>query len=182
MITATPNITSYDQLNQQLVRLFGLPQSDFALRNQLNHLQQEFPDPRALRGIRLLDLGCGCERGSAESDANPSGTWAPWLCRAVQLLGGVAVGVDIGLPSPHDSFEYHRLNLAEPAALARFEGQSFDRINCTNLFSSPHLVYRLGLKERDSRAELLKSIEADCARLLKPDGRFLCFDRDLDSF
>lgn len=152
---------------------------DFALRAQLDLLARTFPSPQQIAGLSVLDIGCGCVRGSAEVDAN-RGTWEPWLCRAVTLLKGHAVGIDIGRVSDADTFEFHRCDLTCNDPLSKFSDQSFDAISCSNLLSSPHLVYFLELN-RQQRETLGSQLKTHTQRLLKPGGIILNFDQQLDN-
>lgn len=181
MHSAVPHMMTYDQLYRSLVRAYDPPEHDFALRQQISSLQRAFPSPLAVRNLRLLDLGCGCQEGTAET-STASGTWAPWLCRAVTALGGAAVGVDIGFRSPKDTFEFHRIDLSRDDSLSTFADRSFDIINCTHFFSSPHLIYRMGFAASEKRERLAEDLEAESLRLLKPGGVLLAFDKDFDNY
>jgi hypothetical protein len=163
-----------------LVNRYGAPREDFALHAQLRLLNASFPTPRDIANKRILDIGCGCVQGSSEANANP-GTWAPWLCRAVDLLGGHAVGLDIGCVSALDEFEFKKSDLTRGDPLAGFNDNSFDGISCSNLFSSPHLVHRLK-KSQEDRAEMVQRIEAHVYRLLKEHGVLINFDKTLDNY
>ena len=173
IIPAGQNVVSYQKLAGMLIERFGKPVFDFALLSQLHQLERCFPNPSEVKRLRVLDLGCGCESGAAETVGN-RGVWSPWLCRAIEMLGGKAVGVDIGRQSEKDTFEFHKIDLAEPGALDCFRSGSFDVFNCTNLFCSPHLS-RLGLRIRD-RVEMKNRISSDVRRLLRLEGNIIQFD------
>ena len=178
--SARPQIANpYDEVHLDLISKFGMPEDEFALRDSLRALHRAFPNPRQLAGLKILDIACGCIRGSAEADAN-RGTWAPWLCRAVDILGGHAVGLDIGRVSSLDTFEFHRCDLTHEDTLVQFEDSSFDGISCSNLFSSPHLVYRLQ-QSRDQRAAMAERIQNHVNRLLGFGGVLIEFDNRLDN-
>jgi SAM-dependent methyltransferase len=172
-------ICDYSNLEAALISNFGKPAMNFALINSIENLQRAFPNPEAIKGKIILDLGCGCEYGSLETKSN-RGTWAPWNCWAIQLLGGKAVGVDIGYLHEEDSFEFHRIDLTDPNALKGFQDKSFDAVNCNNLFSSSELVYGQ-IKSRQERAKMLERIRAEIRRLLKKDGIIIAFDDQLDN-
>ncbi len=170
-----------DTLVELLIERYGKPTSDFALRDRVASLDLAFKGLHNCKDKRVLDLGCGAIGGTAESrDSFLKGTWAPWLPRAVTALGGYAVGVDLGYVREGEEFEFHSLDLRNPGALSIFEDHSFDAINCTNFFSSPHLVFELGMNLSD-RTAMMHRIEAECQRLLKQGGIMITFDRDLNN-
>ena len=172
---------SYEGLLKTLVAKYGRPDSDFALRDSLSTLEHCFPDPQSLKGLKILDLGCGAVAGSGEVDSN-QGTWGPRLLRAAKELGATCVGIDIGTVGPKDNFEFHQLDLSQPRALDFLASNQFDAVNCTNLFSSPHLVYRMGLRAPEKRAPIMLDLKQQVERLLKkPGGRVICFDESLDN-
>ena len=154
----------------------GLPNPDSMLYNQLYDLYETFNGFSSVRGKRILDIACGCRRGTSEVDSNRSWRiFEPWLCRAIELLGGQAVGVDIG-NFGSEKFEVQQINLLDEDPLAEFETGSFDAVNCKGLFSSPHLCQRTTMDERIVLRELLKN---ELRRVLKSDGRWICFDDDV---
>lgn len=177
MLSVDQKPSTYTQLEANLRRAFGDPEFDFSLCEKLRLLEQHFPSPRDLLGLRVLDIGCGCDHGTLEVNAH-RGTWAPWLCRAVSLMGGQSVGIDIGRISPRDTFEYHRIDLSVIGALSQFPDKSFDAIHCSYFFSSPHLSIRCDLDE-PGRAALADHLYQESQRLLKTDGAILAFDRCL---
>jgi hypothetical protein len=104
------------------------------------------------------------------------------LPRAVVELGGEAVGLDIGAVRAGEQFEFHRVDLRKPDSLSFLEPGSFDAINCSNLFSSPHLVFRLGDQERGVREAFHDALLAQTSELLKPEGIIIEFDTDFDNW
>lgn len=178
MLTLDQKPYTYQQLEATLRRAFGDPEFDFSLREKLSFLEHYFRSPRDLAGVRVLDIGCGCEHGTLEVNAH-RGTWAPWLCRAVSMMGGTAVGVDIGRLSERDQFEYHRIDLSRIGALSELPDRSFDAVHCSYFFSSPHLTIHYDLDE-SARAKLVDHLYEESLRLLKPTGVILAFDRRLD--
>ena len=173
---------SYEGLQKTLITKYGRPLSDFALTDSLSKLERRFPDPALLKGKKILDLGCGAVAGSQEVDSNP-GTWGPWLLRAAKELGAICVGIDIGTVGPKDNFEFHQLDLSQPGALDFLASNQFDGVNCADLFSSPHLVYHMGLRAPEKRAAIMLDLKQQVEKLLKkPGGRVICFDESLDNY
>lgn len=169
---------TFDQIHDQLISQYGQPLHDFALNSSLNRLNNAFGSLSNVSGKRILDLGCGAVSGQAEVDANP-GTWAPWLARAVVLLGGQAVGLDAG-HAPNEHFQFYRVDLRRQNCLDFLEPQSFDGINCSNFFSSPLL--RIFQHQSQDQAESLRArLYSDSQKLLKPGGTMIEFDSEYNN-
>ena len=182
MLVVTPKPgTSIAEVQTRLMAEYGTPESDFPLRHSLERLQSAFGTLAAVNGKTILDLGCGAVRGTGEVDANP-GTWGPWLPRAVVELGGKAVALDIGFVPASEKFTFHRVDLRKPDCLSFLESNSFDAINCSNLFSSPHLIFRLGEHHQARREGFRSSLLAQTERLLRPNGIIIHFDSDFNNW
>lgn len=170
-----------DGVLTQLVEEYGSPESTHPLKVSLSYLEAAFEGLEHVSGKRVLDLGCGCIEGAFEVDYS-RGTWAPWLVRAVTHLGGEAVGLDIGRVPKGEKFEYHRVDLRREDSLQCVADRRFDAINCSNLFSSPHLVFRLDVKASDERMRFCNDLKSRSEQLLKPGGRFIRWDEDLHNW
>ncbi len=175
LVTTTNRVPDIDLVTNSLKSEYGEPADDFALNASVRRLEYAFESLSAVARKRILDIGCGAVTGRGEVEANPR-TWAPWLPRAVVALGGEAVGLDTGR-APNEKFEFHRVDLRQPHCLDFLSGESFDGINCSNLFSSP-LLQRLGFADVEMRKTLRQSLYESAVKLLKPDGIIIHFDSD----
>src|SRR3989338_4987985 len=133
-----------------------------------------FGSVEALRGKRILDLGCGSMTGGehlGEHLGEHMKEFEPWFCRAIHELGANAVGVDGGC-SPDEEFEFHHLDLVDPGALRIFKDHSFDAIHSRGLVDSPAFADSL-VKAEKFRQGFLPKLGAEIRRMLKPEGKLL---------
>lgn len=119
----------------------------------------------SLKGKTVLDLGCGCNYSSFDSDRNRAGeTYSAWLCRALHELGERSIGVDKGNLEGELFEHYGGVNLTLPGSLDFIQDYSIDIANARLFFSSPELnslKCPTGIKQI-----LLPQLE----RIVKPDG------------
>ncbi len=134
-------------------------------------------------GKKILELGCGAERGNMES-VKYNGEFNPWFGRFAHLTksktGLEYIGVDCGDLSG-ESFPNRELNLLDKESLVReFSKNHFDIAVAFMLFNSPELE-RI-IRGRDapnasykSGKRLAESIVPQLEEILKPDGIFLWY-------
>ncbi|MEK9157802.1 MAG: hypothetical protein AAB638_01300 [Patescibacteria group bacterium] len=148
----------------------------------------------AIKGKRILDLGCGHvptpeqmalietnksdPTGQSHSEIKRQGVYdsvigtqrefEPWFPRAIKELGADVVGVDIG-NLEGEEFEHYQANFHNIGALNFLAAKSFDGIHTDLLTTSPQFSTTETL-----RAELRSQIE----RVLKDGGKK--FGRDLE--
>ena len=153
----------------------ALPDPEAMLSNQLRYLEFAFGSLEAVRGKRILDIGCGGVVGTIEIQSTRQWrTFEPWLLRSVVLLGGEGVGVDMARSGKED-FVILKRDLRRPDALEELVSGSFDGINCRLLFSSPHLASMTTQPEREvMRDRILLEVQ----RLRAPDGKIIDFDHN----
>jgi len=161
---------------------YELPRDRCLLEGTARRLVDAFGDLRQVEGRSVLDLGCG-STSSRESRAN-NRVFEPWLCRAVALLGGTAVGIDVGFSGqmPPTGFTYQRLCLLfDTNRLSQLlpTPQSFDAIHMNLLLSSPTLAFQ---HSREARSAMRDALRLQRDRLLKPDGIIIGWDENLDSW
>jgi len=89
-----------------------------------------------LEGRKILDVGCGntsrIDSSSAYSQKNDR-NYEPWFCRALQMAGGHAIGIDIGNLDTEE-FEHYQDNFLNPHIYDRFDDSSFDGVLSSSLF------------------------------------------------
>ncbi len=134
-----------------------------------------------LGGKRVLDLGCGAEKGTGH-------TYPPYFCRAAYSIGMDVVGVDI-LPNNGERFKAYRLDLTDAGWHRRFEPLSFDIVNVDHLSGpsgstddynsllSPALWEKLG-QSSENHARFVDRLIEDTGKLLK-DGGFLFYEMEV---
>jgi SAM-dependent methyltransferase len=159
----------YSELVAKLILKYGEPIQDFALRDRINEIQSLYPNPSALHGLRVLDIGCGSSFNTAEVDAN-RGLWSPWFLRACAELGANGVGIDIGDNYDEEPFTFYQVDLRQTGALDFLPSASFDFIHCTNLFNSPHLIHNLRYGDTEQRKLMIEKILTQIRRLFVPGG------------
>ncbi len=181
----TPSLPrTIEEIKTVLGTTYGLPSPsyDFPLNKSLQKIGGAFGgDLSRWRDLTVLDLGCGGCGGSMEIRENP-GMWSPWFLRGVAVLGAHGVGVDIAGNADRENLKFYQWDLRNPTLLQSFSPASFDVINCSNLLSSPHLVYRLTNRDDSQRKALLELLEFQIPLLLKSSGIVIEFDKDLNGY
>lgn len=168
-------------------KISELPHKGGTLEEQLIDIRRKFGSLKNVKGKRILDLGCGSNYGSFDSDvfnklASEKGevgrTFEPWLCRALLELGADPVGIDIG-NLEDEKFENYQIDLSKKGALDFLPSKSFDGISMRVFLDSPQLENMVGNRSskqkdegyfdniKDVQEELLGQID----RLLKEDGK-----------
>lgn len=128
-----------------------------------------------LEGKTILDLGCGCNHSTFDSDRNRAGmTYDPWLCRALNELGVKCIGVDKG-NLDGELFEHHGYtDLTLPNSLNFIPNHSANVANARLLFSSPELSERGRFYSPAEASDKLKQILLpQLERIVKPEGYFV---------
>ena len=138
----------------------------------------------ALRGLNILDLGCGSiETSEEESMEDEKRNCEPWIARLLHTAGAHVVGIDLGDLSKEE-FEGHRVDLSRSGALDFLPSSSFDVVHMRNLLdkdaSSPRLIQKFAINWNSgdmegmvSREEMEKEIRKQALRLLKDGGVFI---------
>ena len=139
------------------------------------------------QGKRLLDIGCGSNKDTIESNLEYSYKFEPWLLRFLYSIKNKtnlnAFGIDIGDLS-EEEFPYLQLNILDKNSLTdNFKPNTFDIITAFKLFNSPELEKRYsGKKVINARLRTSKKIREklipQLENILKPDGTFLWTDHD----
>jgi SAM-dependent methyltransferase len=176
------NIHTVESLVETLFSKYGrIQEGEWRVREIARTLESSFTNLEKISGLKFLDIGCGAISGTADTKIG-RGPYEPWFLRAIKELGGRGVGIDLGFVSQKDqqAFEFLRRDLSINGVLDDLSTASFDAIHCANLFSSPHLVY-LMRKDKLFRSRMKDEILHQVRRLLKPNGKIIHFDHQLDN-
>ncbi len=133
-------------------------------------------------GKRILDLGCGAEKGNIES-RHFEYTYKPWLGRFLHATSDKTgidyVGVDIGDLSS-EKFKNIQMSLLEENCLINnFTENQFDIVIAQMLFNSPELEKQINNIEemkdasQESALKLKVNLLPQIERILKPEWVFL---------
>lgn len=127
-----------------------------------------------VEGKRIVDLGCGSTNSGELSDLD---LFHPWLCRTLVELRAYPIGVDIG-KLEGEQFEAHgETNLLLSNALDFIPDGSVDIVHSRALFTSPRLYDEFkeaGISALvDYDEYLMKVLQPQITRILKPDGTFV---------
>lgn len=132
---------------------------------------------KKIEDLTVLDLGCGAKRNSPptayrkeDEGKGVFDSFQPYLCRAIHLMGGRAIGIDFGNLSD-EPFEHYKKDLTETNCLDNFASDSVDVAVERAFFSSPSLIYH---------NFITKSLLPQVDRIVKPNGFFLY--EDIGSF
>ncbi len=168
------------QVTHSLDEKYGLPQkiasepeTQQVITQFLTRLQKAFGSLSAVKGRRILDLGCGSNSSRSPTTGLITPMFEPWFCRILLELGADPVGVDLGDLSG-ELFEHYGVDLAESGALDFLPDSSFDGIQDSRIFGSPEFTTQhpaVGDYERISR-----EIKRQERRLLKPGGTIVHSD------
>jgi len=194
MIHSQLQITTIEQLRTVLLGKYGTPSSLFTINYSLLLINKTYPHLADWNGKTVLDIGCGASSGN-DFEFNPihslKDVWAPWFLRAARLLGATCTGVDLNYNVSEQGLTFLRTNLITPGALNDLPDGSFDAINCTNFFSSPTLVLGFLMKDgvtkyseiiHTRQSEILRNIQLQIDRLLKPGGKIVHLDKEFDNY
>ncbi|MCR4285062.1 MAG: hypothetical protein NUV97_03415 [archaeon] len=130
----------------------------------LAHLMAAFETPN-LKGKTILDLGSG----SSNSRGNTNGIYEPWLCRVLDYMGAVPIGLDVG--SSDENFRFIQARLFEQDKLVIDPSGKIivDAAHSRGLVDCPEVMYKVVGSESDLVRRLSQNLEG----IVKPDGFFL---------
>lgn len=140
-----------------------------------------------LRGLNILDLGCGSIETAGEENPNKPKDFEPWVARFLHSAGAHVVGIDIGDIS-REEFQGHRIDLSKYNALGFLPSDSFDVVRMKSLLHedapSPGLVGTMARNQNRSddegfagyminMMEMNIEIRRQALRLLREGGVFI---------
>lgn len=183
---ADPVIT-LQQANARVQKKYGLegeiPRAN-TIETMLWRLKVPFDDLSRLKGVRLLDIGCG-SRSTYEprekGDSYAFRQFEPWICRWFAECGSEVLGIDLHAQEG-ERFRWIRRDLSKNGALKDLPSEKFDCVvSCgfLNFFgeldnkrSSPTLLAMTTLGQRRS---MEKELLAEISRLLREGGSFISY-------
>lgn len=173
-----------DKIIDKLKEKFNISDMPDQVMFQLWRVSEKFGGLDNVKGKRILDLGCGANFGTWETDGygdpdvKKKRTFEPWLCRALVELGANPVGIDMG-NLEGEEFEHYRIDLSKPGALDFLPDKSFDGANMRLFLTSPHLEQMTNKKKLYATE---KEMEKQIKRLLKDDGILIETDSEKDYY
>lgn len=141
----------------------------------------------ALRGLDILDIGCGSVETAKEERPSEPRHFEPWMARFLQSVEARVVGIDIGDLSK-ERFRGYSIDLSKFDALNFLSSSSFDIVHMRSLLDkdapSPELegtlARNMNRRDYEGRAEYMISmmemdveIRKQALRLLREGGVFI---------
>ena len=135
-----------------------------------------------LNGKKILDLACGSKEGCGDAGIfGKKGTFEAWLCRALQMCGAKAIGVDIG-SNDGELFEHYCADLSEKGVLAKLFNEehdsSFDAIHVVMFCEGNLSPWLKSMTTPEERLQMKAGFFEETARLLK-EGGWLLYEDDI---
>ena len=149
------------------------PETRDVITQFVGRLERAFGDLSAVRGRRILDIGCGSSASRHPRTGKVTPMFEPWFCRILVELGADAVGVDMG-DLEGEPFEHYRVDLGKTGALDFLPDASFDGIHDSRIFGSPEFTTQHPAPEDYQR--ISREIKRQEQRLLRPGGTIVHSD------
>lgn len=143
------------------------PETKVIIEQFTGRLERAFGDLSAVKGKRILDIGCGSKVSRHPTTGKVTPMFEPWFCRILIELGADAVGVDLG-DLEGEAFEHYRVDLGRTGALDFVPDSSFDGIQDSRIFGSPEFTTQHPATEDYYR--ISQEIKRQEQRLLRPGG------------
>lgn len=163
-----------EQVAQALDRKYGLsrkiaqePETRDVIAQFIGRLERAFGSLTAVKGKRVLDVGCGSNASRDPRTEKITPMFEPWFCRMLAELGADPVGVDLG-DLEGEPFEHYRVDLAKTGALDFLPDSSFDAVQDSRIFGSPEFTTQH--PDQEDYYHISQEIKRQEQRLLKPGG------------
>jgi len=143
------------------------PETTEIVTQFVGRLESAFGKLSAVRGKRILDIGCGSATSRHPTTGRITPMFEPWFCRILVELGADPVGVDLG-DLEGEAFEHYRVDFGTAGALDFLPDSSFDGIQDSRIFGSPEFTTQHPATEDYQR--ISREIKKQERRLLKPGG------------
>lgn len=143
------------------------PETGEVIDQFVGRLERAFGDLTAVKGKRILDIGCGSNTSRHPRTGKITPIFEPWFCRMLLELGAEPVGIDMG-DLEGEAFAHYYVDLAEKGGLDFMPDAVFDGIQDSRIFGSPEFTTR----HPDAQDYYIVSqeIKRQEKRLLKPGG------------
>lgn len=168
------NSALLQQVVQALDGKYGLskkiahePETQDVINQFVARLEKAFGSLQAVRGKRVLDIGCGSNSSRHPGTGMVTPMFEPWFCRILLELGADPVGVDTG-DLEGEAFEHFRIDLARNGALDFLPDSSFDGVHDSRIFGSPEFTAQHPAV--DDYCRISQEIKRQEQRLLRPGG------------
>ncbi len=168
------NSALVEQVAQALEGKYGLsrkiaqePETRDVIAQFIGRLERAFGNLAAVKGKRILDVGCGSNTSRDPRTGKITPMFEPWFCRILVELGAEPVGIDLG-DLEGEPFEHYRVDLAKTGALDFLPDSSFDAVHDSRIFGSPEFTTQH--PDREDYGRISQEIKRQEQRLLKPGG------------
>ncbi|MDP2662970.1 MAG: class I SAM-dependent methyltransferase [Dehalococcoidia bacterium] len=154
-------------------KIAGEPETHQIVTQFLARLRRAFGSLSAVRGKKILDIGCGSNASRSPATGKITPMFEPWFCRILVELGADPVGVDMG-DLEGELFEHYRVDFGKAGGLDFLPDASFDGIQDSRIFGSPEFTTQHPASEDYER--ISREIKRQEQRLLRPGGTIVHSD------